>query len=582
MKIIVLVAITLQAMLWPLNCEAQQAYISRNAPYPSSGVAIGNGWSTESEQKTAGNCIIAKEAQVPSQIVSLHLGQAQDIGDIARELSVSATMQLKVGLIGGADANATYALSKKFRQDQFTIMVHELVQYGARYITASDDFARGQGRDLLQRRITAHNANEASRIDNQIVALGLPSIRLRPEAAQLLVDKKFDEFRKTCGDSFVATIWDAAEIYSTITNSVVTDEELEKYKKSLGLNVLGQSFSGNLEETLKILTTSKNSSLDFRATGGLGGNAPTNVDELLQKLKEFPEFAKNKGVPLQIELVRYTSLPNWPLNVDLPIAASPATLTFERLLRLRTLLDEALYIDANRDSYIFNWGISATNGSDFYKAIDELRATIQLLQQRAAGCFNDASRKLCKFSDIDQRDIYEFAINLPIPKNYSAADRELRSQYGSAVSAIKDFNDKKNGAFYAFGLGLLPPLPPSVCAAVYDCNRFVTQWAERYWLSNTYPAVARLISAASNYPSRLREDSAEFRLRRHWRNYCGISASHILCLKSTEIDKISQNILIKGHSASVNGDGTSGPPTFGGEATKTDKTAILSFSLDSN
>ena len=146
-------------------------------------------------------------------------------------------------------------------------------------------------------------------------------IRLTP-FAQDLIDRDINDFRDSCGDSFVDVIFRGAEAFGTLSFHTVDASERRKIDAAVDAKGVGWSASAALKDEIKTQSTSGKLSVTFSQTGGLTGPKTGSAEDQWAKLEQAVEGIKGTSSPVKTgyQVVSYAALPGWSHG---PLTTSP-------------------------------------------------------------------------------------------------------------------------------------------------------------------------------------------------------------------------------------------------------------------
>lgn len=150
--------------------------------------------------------------------------------------------------------------------------------------------------------------------------VGLFDPGAKPEAAGY-VDRG-DTFRKAYGDGFVRAALTGGEFYVLL--EIVHDET--STQKSLAASVQAEynGFVGGGEvnfemsaETKSKWSQSQTRIVQYQASGtGVNTSVVSDPDEVMVRLKEFPQIVKDNPVSIQVEVASYDTIPQLQANLE--------------------------------------------------------------------------------------------------------------------------------------------------------------------------------------------------------------------------------------------------------------------------
>jgi hypothetical protein len=150
--------------------------------------------------------------------------------------------------------------------------------------------------------------------------VGLFDPGAKPEA-EGYVDRA-DVFRKAYGDGFVRAALTGGEFYVLLE---IVHEETSTQKSiaaSIQAEYNGFVAGGEVSFALSSETKSKMGQsqiriVQYQASGtGVNTSVVTNVDEVMTRLKQFPQIVKDNPVSVQVEIASYDTIPQLQANLE--------------------------------------------------------------------------------------------------------------------------------------------------------------------------------------------------------------------------------------------------------------------------
>jgi len=131
------------------------------------------------------------------------------------------------------------------------------------------------------------------------------------------------EFRKSCGDAFIRTIFRGAEAYAVLSFSSVDESTRQKISAGMSASGANWNFDGKADSTVNSQSSAGKLSIVFSQTGGSANSeateASTPVDTDWAKLKSSVESINQTPnvVKTGYMVVPYESLLSWPQDKSL-------------------------------------------------------------------------------------------------------------------------------------------------------------------------------------------------------------------------------------------------------------------------
>ncbi|HSV29165.1 MAG TPA: hypothetical protein VLL76_06390 [Candidatus Omnitrophota bacterium] len=342
------------ALLAAASAVAQVPQPPRVIDYPQEGVQLGTGWHSQTASKTSSICVVFQEAhsQIGQQVV-FDKAQVSDRYSLARSIDVSAEWHLKAGILASKTVDAKAHYASKTRIDESSLVVTELVTVDNGYAYAAPAAVESQkfGAALQGQSPMAHDPAKTQRalgIDPRMVdahagqtlsahiataksakqrhnALGTglnelykaggstaSSVRLTDDMAALLKSNP-GEFRRLCGDGFVAGIKQGGELAATYTFHTYSKSQQDDISAKLGFKVNGivSDYSGSVSVSRSIRQNNLNQklSIDYFQQGGSGEPIPVTLDAIDAAVTSFAGAVKTAPFNYKIVIVDYGTLP---------------------------------------------------------------------------------------------------------------------------------------------------------------------------------------------------------------------------------------------------------------------------------
>lgn len=461
--------------------------------YPENKVALGQGWNSFAVAKTTATCIVFQKAQSkPSQWKNMEMRAVTSHYQLDRELGISASASYK-GATGSISGKASYSGNFNIETNGTTVAalarvdngsisvglpqagaVETIVRMGAEgksldeINAALGETAADVGKrmhatlpNLLSDDIeTRHSAFDIRKINASVTASGETggAIQLTPEFAKL-AKKDPARFRKVCGDSYVATIsqgGDLAMVFSFQTKDVKKQQDIAA---SLTGSGWGVTASGNMKSKIAEAAKNTTTTLTYYQKGGSGDPIPTDLDQLYQKINDFPAVVADAPYNYQIQLANYEDLYNWPKGSTNEQASYEAidSLIYRASVwrRLDTIVTTILNDTSDPfgiNGYLLGRGVSRQQLLD---AQDTIREGVREVKGIIEGCLEKAgsaprcqpSQEAGKFGQgIDALTAAEMEIRatLPLPINavpnpperFAAAETIVETLYSLWIQKV--------------------------------------------------------------------------------------------------------------------------------------------------
>jgi hypothetical protein len=504
-------------------------------------VDLGYGWDSALGTKSGGGavCIDFQPHLGQSSRRWATVGQLEDTNDLYQELGITTQAKLKA-LFGSGEAKAKFVSQHKVHSEIFILGVHAVVENSADYVAPRSDQIQGVSvTNLLSTASNVGLSAIAPQALNGAIASQLASaVGLKKEYRDLAITDP-DGFQRTCGDSYVASIVKGAELAGTVVITGLSAHDQQSVEENFSGNAFGQSASGDVSTIVQNTTTNHTTSVDFQQSGGWGGNLSTGKDEMLAAIRALPDAAANAPWPFRMEVISYDKLSNWPSG-QIHRDATPLSEILNRYARLRSILDQILYVDSQKSDYIFEWGV---NEPVWTEVITTLRHQLSTLQEQATDC--NEGRKCPTLAETNQYLEFPFLTKIPVKKHSFSADDSLRADSATLQSTINKFNADKAQA--RFQVALIPVAP--------NWGRGIARLqATDRWNRNVNPIVTQFVREFQAYPAALQEAVSDQRLRKVWRRFCGLNVSDPECVDPDRLQSFSTQIPISGRPISLDTD----------------------------
>jgi hypothetical protein len=214
-------------------------------------------------------------------------------------------------------------------------------------------------------------------------------MRLNEPGTQLLVMSGPNEFRRSCGDSFVSGYTTGGELFSVI--EISTKSETDKRELSLSLSGSYGTFAGSgaFREALEKISKTNAVNVHLYRVGASGAIKVT-PDEMIQEATSFPDKLSGSGAfVFKATLMPYTNLP-LPPGVNI-IDTTNQTDVIQRVSDLRLSILQKLsnfeYITLHPDEFV-NPDIPALYASAgrAAQAVNQLTTLARNCYQSVANC----------------------------------------------------------------------------------------------------------------------------------------------------------------------------------------------------
>jgi len=324
-----------------------QPFSPQNVEYPADGGAqLGQGWDLFLNTKVDSTCVEFKAQRDKYETAEFTYKEATD--EETRDVTLNMTFKIAGGAstVAYGDYKGNSSLTKnsfaRYYSKDVLLVGHASITNGAIFAVpntvpnAADNGATGE-RDGPPAATTPQNANGAEH------SAAFKAIRLLPGLGELLL-KRPDDFRRKCGDGFVASINFGADLYSLLTIHVQDEKTREQLETAVetsgGYAGFFASGSGSIssivnEDKNKAVTT-----IELVQRGGKISKLPVDLDTLKEKMKALPAEAWDGPRPTYMVIYPYSYLPEFRGSVRAYSTTLQAALRYHR--RLQSIHSEIL------------------------------------------------------------------------------------------------------------------------------------------------------------------------------------------------------------------------------------------------
>lgn len=366
------------ATLWlaVLSSPIQAADEDESAPYPDTGIILGNGWLANEGRKTAQSCVIADTGVIEGERRNLNYSELTDTASLMRALSISAKAKARSIFGGSLGASGRYGRTITHKSDSLQIFVNFTISKGTSYLQPKAD-ALGDG---------------------------AAAIALQPSMAVLARTNPV-EFRRRCGDGYVSTIKRRIALDGIYTFTTRSDEERRDIRGKMSGSFGTFEASGSSRETSERLEREGRLKIQFLQDGGEGLAVPL-TDAAFRTLVSSLGSTSGTAVPNQIVVSDYRSLPNYPQTG----AAGPSEIgaladQYYRLMYLDDVITDLVEEGTLGPSYTMS--VSSAR-----RLQDDIRRETSAVKVAIERCVDSADP--CRFPQGIDRHDYKFRAQMPI------------------------------------------------------------------------------------------------------------------------------------------------------------------------
>lgn len=258
---------------------------------------------------------VGNVAQFTSQVQTQSAAN-RDPSQIQRALNIdtSAVHQRFAGAL--ATPTVTHARTQRERAMSFaTALQHISTQGGTAAIRTNNATAASRPSELSQPLPAG-----IARLAGVTTGGSIPSdsfaatVRLTDDMAQLATSNPI-EFRRRCGDGYVASISQGGELAITYRIAASSVQRQQEIASSLGVSYSGGVVSGSanvsVSTTLKNMNESGHTSITMYRSGGSGQPVATTLDQIDALVSGFPAAVQSAPRNYLITVIDYRTLPNY-------------------------------------------------------------------------------------------------------------------------------------------------------------------------------------------------------------------------------------------------------------------------------
>ena len=342
-----------------LSAQASLASINSTQSHPvdfesGTGMFFGRGYDVISAD-TKGDCVEIKNFtyepnDINHGIYSQHFDMQliENIDDLAKSMGMSASASLS-GVFGNGSASMQYLESQRInRYSIFVLVKEEIITY-------------------------MKNAS------NPIIKTGFLDKLNRNKSA----------FRDSCGDEYVTSMVYGGSYLGLIRFDTTDEESQKSLKISLSANIGSFSSAASFQNSLIQISKVKNLKITTFIKGGIATNEPTNVEEFLNQLIEFPKQVVQSSVPIKAQTSNYATIENFPIQqnlVETSIQEEAMSYLGKKRLEMIRMRNDIQYIHENMDQFNgVNWAALQTTEN-------QINENMNKIDRITRECFNDLNK----------------------------------------------------------------------------------------------------------------------------------------------------------------------------------------------
>ncbi len=267
---------------------------------PASGVELGMGWDSARGEVVPNNCLNFAPVRSTGQSIDMNMSKVSDQSELMEKMNVSASVAVK-SIVASGSAKASLAKETKMTSNSTTLLLKASVDNSA--LTIGPPGLQSPARSAYPK-VVPTNSNRQDNYDYQSGIVGftkeIKSYTKSPE-----------QFRRACGDYFVASIQSGAELYAVFSISSTSKEQ--RVRKSAEVQGNYGIVSGQAKASSDKSSKSSNAKTEvhFMQIGGGGedGIIPISEEHLAAKLATLPKEASKSPQFHTMEIRSYREIP---------------------------------------------------------------------------------------------------------------------------------------------------------------------------------------------------------------------------------------------------------------------------------
>jgi hypothetical protein len=259
------------------------------------------------------------------------------------------------------------------------------------------------------------------------------------------------KFKLACGDAFVYSIRQGAEITALVTFKTTERKDQEEISASMKGSGWGVTAEGSFANKMKSMESNSQLNITYHQTGGSGDPLPTNRDQISKALSALPASAKKAPYNYKITVLSYDRLINWGSN-DIAVEVTPFDALAKEYGKWVTLFEDIGYVLSNTTaSYVRGqqnaYLIERTGAlrADLIAMQDKIQQKLDKIETRVAECTTKTTAgktNNCTMpSGVVESDM-DYRAKLPLP---------VKMPGGAVEMALSDAELRKDTADYWLG-----------------------------------------------------------------------------------------------------------------------------------
>lgn len=291
----------------------------RYIEYPPQGVLLGQGWDSFTGKAAPQKCIRFSEHQIPGHDLQVRTQTISNRYELNKALKLSMSASYS-GFGMKANAKANYSRSLDIDQNKTNILATIDVWkgdlfVGPSYVVDSLEESENPVTTVVQQESSSGGLfgrrTAQPNQDPKVVKGDYLSVALTTDALDYLNAKKFDEFRKLCGDSYVSHIRNGASLNAYLTYEGTSQESKERLAATISANGWGAKFQGSIDKSKRVKTVNDNTLVRIFQSGGYMSPSPLTIEQFNQTVRDFTKSPDPKSFPVkpfQVGLLSYANL----------------------------------------------------------------------------------------------------------------------------------------------------------------------------------------------------------------------------------------------------------------------------------
>ncbi|MEM8811474.1 MAG: hypothetical protein AAGF59_02570 [Pseudomonadota bacterium] len=345
---------------------------SQTIQVPEQGVELGYGWDSRYGTAISNQCIDFAPVSQTGQTTNVRLTEVSDKSEIMESLGVSASVSVKTMFGNGGGAKASFARRSKVSTSNETLLLNATVLNGSVFT--------GPPRPVEPAR-SAYPVVDAGSMGHSPVRGDEPDatgsgVLLKPWAARMAAEDH-GHFRKTCGDSYLASIDTGASLVATFTITSSNSKQASEAKAAIKANYGPVKASAEASKTNSSAISTAKTEIEVIQIGGSGGTLPTTMESLQLKLEQLASEAASAPIFQTMEVRTYDGLANWPAGVTLTTGEDDAETVADYYWFLASFYDAIEDVLQNPNDYSFQTGLIPEDLAELQDEVVQFRSAIR-------------------------------------------------------------------------------------------------------------------------------------------------------------------------------------------------------------